>query len=442
MVVQATNISKKDESEDPSSRLTSPAYRLNTVLEGDKYGVLDLVGKVEDHLKDKNSSLNGFVKNKKVNVDFDNDFETDKETGELFYIAEIQLLDIFFDRLYQRKDLFSAGNCIKQLDTRHGYLKPAGKPFIIFLRPEGCQDKDGVDMSGFYNPDGQHESTMAYIASGEDKDIKVTCKVYPFKKGTSLKRCREVESYIFDTMQDVTTMTQESRFKTKFYNPKMYGKEGSDAKDIGEWLWRAKLNCVDLFDKALIKENIDSIGAIKKAVSHFGDQGRIVGLNKLNPALEIYRKVFNKENLTVPAHTKTIAVHAVSGIAEVLDKFKTENGGQVDHQLLVEALVDWIHNEKEKKDWKLGTRRKVDRLTKIFAPHFQIQSVAYRAGVIYNNYLDKKSKDTLLSFIGGKSLRIKDDLLIELKNEMEEAVESVTLKSKQEINEESLKKAA
>ena len=92
MVVQATNISKKDELEDSSSSLTSPAYRLNTVLDGDKYGVLDLVGKVEDHLKDKNSSLNGFVKNNKVNVDFDNDFETDKETGNLFYIAEIHHL--------------------------------------------------------------------------------------------------------------------------------------------------------------------------------------------------------------------------------------------------------------------------------------------------------------------------------------------------------------
>ena len=436
MVVQSTIISKKDELGDSSSRLTSPDDRLDSALEGDKYGVLDLVGKVEDYLTNKNSSLNGFVKNKKVNVDFDKYFEIDKETGELFYVIELLLLEIFFDRLYQRKDLFNAGNCIKSLDTRHGYIKPAGKPFIIFQRPKGCLDKNGIDMSGFYNPDGQHESTMAYIASGEDKDIKVTCKVFPFKKGTSLSDCRKVESYIFDTMQDVTTMTAESRFKTKFYNPEMYGKEGSDAKDIGEWLWRAKLNCVDLFDKTLIKESIDSIGAIRKADSHFA------GLDKLKPALEIYRRVFNKENLTVPAHTKTIAVHAVSGIAEVLDKFETENGGKVDHQLLVEALVDWVHGEKEKKDWRVGTRKKVDRLTKIFAPHFQIQSVAYRAGVIYNNYLDKKAEDTLLSFIGGKSLRIQDDLLIELKTQMEEAVESVTLKSKQEINVESLKKAA
>ena len=435
MVVQTTSISKNENESEDSLPLTSPNDRLDIALEGDKYDVPFLVGIVEDYLKNKNTSLNTFQKNNKINEKFDDDLERDPETGELFYLEQIPFLELFFDRIYQRPDLFNPGNIIRSLNDRSGYIKQAEKPFVIFKRPDGCKDMNGVDMSGLWNPDGQHTSVMAYITSGQDVGANVTCKVFPFKKGTSLKRCRQIESYIFDTMQDVTTMTAESRFKTKFYNPEMYGTEGSTAKTIGEWMWRARLNCVDLFDKTVIRQTIDSIGAIKKANAYFA------GLDKLNPALEIYRKVFNKENLTVPAHTKTISVHAVSGIAEVLDKFETENGGQADHQVLVDALVDWIHGGKENKPWKVGKAKKVDRLTKIFAPHHQIDSVAYRVGVIYNNYL--RNNSNLLTFIGGgESLRIKDVQLIKLGEKMEKAVETIKLKSLKDFEQEKLLKAA
>ena len=417
--------------------LSSPTNRLSTIFSDDIYGIRELVKLVEQKLIDSGQDLNTWKVGKKISDRYNDLFEKNPETGELYYFEFVRYVDMLFDKLYQRKDLFNVNNVTTSLKDCDGYIEQAEKPFILFLRPKGTVDKDGNNASGLYNPDGQHACTMKFIAGGQKDEIGSTCKVYKFKPGTSLETMRKAEMFVFQTMQEVTTMTAESRFKVYFYSYNDYGSRGRDAQRLGEFLWRQGLNCVDLFDKSTHKLAIDSIGALKRAEKFYGN------LEVLPDGIEIYKRVWNTQKQTQHASTIKMNIDVVSAISGILKGFSkllvpidvvTETNGQVDQQILVDALVNWTHNYQPKDKWTVGKAKSVSNLVKSLAPHLQIISGAIRIATIYNNWFVKNKE-----LHQAKGLMIKEEVIdalmkiVELSREEEQKAEAA------DLNDESVK---
>ena len=418
---------------------SSPHTRVDTILSDDIYGIRDLVKKVEQKLQEQKRSLNTWIKNKKISTKYDHLFEKNPETNQFFSFEYVKFLDMLFDKLYQRKDLFNANNIITSLDNHGGYVTQAEKPFIIFDRPQGTIDKDGKDGSGKFNPDGMHACTMHFIAGNQQEDLGATCMVWKFKSGISFEDIRRAELFVFDTMQEVTTMTAESRFKVHFHSPNDYGQKGKDASILGEFLWRENLNCVDLFDKTTHRIGINSIGALKRGWKFFGN------LDFLPNGIEIYKRTWNTKKKTLHAATTKMNMDVVSSISVILKgitppkhggiKIETENGGHVDQEILVNSLVSWCHNyESDSNKRKVNSTKDVSNLVKPLAPHFQIESGAIRIARIYNNYFTRNK-----NLHESKSLMITEESILKLVKIVEDAKEEIKKLSEADLKSEEVK---
>ena len=401
--------------------LSDPPDRINTAYPGDKYTILELRKLVHEKLESTGKSLDTFLKNNKVLSDFDDYFVGNPTMMFVPYMKQN------FDKFYQRFDLFNPSIVISSLNSHKGYVKQAEKPFIIFDRPKSCIARNyetgqlTEDFSGLWNPDGQHAGTMAFLADGEDKTKGLNCLVWKFKEGTTLEEARGVESYIFDTMQDVTAMSAESRFKVKFNCHDMYYKAGADAKELGDFLWKYKLNCVDLFDKEICSRSINSIGALKRAFSELSKKNLQFGF-------DVYKKVWNKDKKTIRKNNITINVDVASAITYILQSFKTQSGGMINQKILIDALVDYMHEGKPESEWGPNSAGDASSLVKAISPHKQIKSGAYRIACVYNNYLNSDSKLNEFSYVVN-DLLIDTKFINKLKKEFLNDMEAVQQKS-------------